>query len=103
MSNEKKNSDNEGAASLLNARSNEIRRAHNATKVSLDKQAKKMLACSNAKFPIAEIGQSVRVRIPDVDRAKTDSCNIIAIILSVEKEKLYKLRTKHGILNQLYS
>ncbi|KAK9886506.1 hypothetical protein WA026_016786 [Henosepilachna vigintioctopunctata] len=91
MSNKKENSDNEKTSSLLNAKSNKIRKVRNAAKVSLDKQAEKMLTRSNAKFPIAEIGQSVRLRIPDVDRAKKDRLNIISIIISVEKEKLINL------------
>jgi len=62
-----------------------------------------MLKRSNAKFPVAKIGQSVRIRVPEVDRAKADSRNIIAVIISVENESLYKLGAKHGILNQLYS
>lgn len=58
-----------------------------------------MLKHSNAKFPVARIDQSVRMKIPEVDRAKADSRNIIAIIISVENESLYKLGTKYNILN----
>ncbi|XP_072377791.1 uncharacterized protein [Diabrotica undecimpunctata] len=50
----------------------------NLTKQSLVKQADRMLKHSNARFPVAKEGQSVRVRIPEVDRAKADSRNIIA-------------------------
>ncbi|XP_072380794.1 uncharacterized protein [Diabrotica undecimpunctata] len=73
------------------------------TEVELTKQADRMLKHSNDRFPVAKVGESVRVRIPEVDRAKADSRNIIAIIISVKDERLYKLGTKHGILNQLYA
>lgn len=62
-----------------------------------------MLKRSNTKFLVAEIGQNIRIRVPELDRAKADSRNIIAVITSVENVSLYKLGTKHGIVNQMYS
>jgi len=70
---------------------------------NLKKQAHKMLNVSSSKFPPAKIGDTVRVRIPDVDRARTDGRNILAIVMQTGQDNLYKLGTKHGILNQKYS
>ncbi|XP_022909346.2 uncharacterized protein [Onthophagus taurus] len=86
-----------------NTVSQKILEARNFAKQSLEKQADKMLKRSNAKFPVAEIGQSVRIKVPEIDRAKADSRNIIAVIISVEKDSFYKLGTKYDTLNQLYS
>ncbi|XP_071050741.1 uncharacterized protein [Onthophagus taurus] len=73
-----------------NTVSQKILEARNFAKHSLEKHADKMLKRSNAKFPDAEIGQSVRIKVPEIDRAKADSRNIIAVIISVEKDSFYK-------------
>ena len=39
-----------------------------------------MKKLSEKAFPPGKIGDTVKVRIPDVDRARGDSRNIIAII-----------------------
>ncbi|CAG5053753.1 unnamed protein product [Parnassius apollo] len=70
---------------------------------SLKKQAGKILALSSVKYPAVNTGDNVVVKIPDVDRVKADDRNIIAVIISQETEGMYKLGTKHGILNQLYA
>ena len=43
------------------------------------------------------------IEIPDVDRNKGDSNNLIAIVLEVSDDQMYKLGTKSGILSSLYS
>ena len=48
---------------------------------------------SEKNFPEGKIGDTVKVRIPDMDRARGDSRNIIAIILDVIDDN-YKLGTK---------
>lgn len=70
---------------------------------NLQKQATKMLDVSNAKYPAATIGDTVRVRVPDVDRARSDGRNILATVIELTASNLYKLGTKQGVLNQLYS
>lgn len=54
-----------------------------------------MLDLSKIKFLMANVGETVRIRIPELDRGKVDSGNITA--------NIYKLGTKHIILNQLYT
>lgn len=70
---------------------------------NLQKQANKMLDVSSAKYPMAAIGDTVRVRVPDIDRARSDGRNMLATVIEVIASNLYKLGTKQGVLNQLYS
>ena len=70
---------------------------------NLKKQPEKMVQTSNSKYPAAKKGDTVRVRVPDVDRGRTDGRNILAFVLEITDANLYKLGTKHGILNQLYA
>lgn len=81
----------------------DIQDARILTKKSLEKQAAKMLALSSVKYPAANVGDNVVVKIPDVDRAKANDRNIIAVTMAVEKERMYWLCTKHGILKQIYA
>ncbi|KAK4881509.1 hypothetical protein RN001_004828 [Aquatica leii] len=62
-----------------------------------------MLAQSSVKYHVANVGDNIVVKIPDIDQAKADDRNIIAVIMAIEKEGTYRLGTKHGILNQLYT
>lgn len=89
--------------SIIATTSTKIQEVRDSARESLQKQAEKMLKLSNTKFPVGKIGDSVRVRVPEVDRAKADSLNIIGVIMSVTDHNLYKLGTKYGVLNQLYS
>ncbi|KAH0808772.1 hypothetical protein GEV33_014019 [Tenebrio molitor] len=57
---------------------------------SLEKQATKMLKLSKKKFSEVQVGTTVRVPIPDVDRARGSPRNVLAVVGSVE-DGLYKL------------
>ncbi|KAK9711206.1 hypothetical protein QE152_g25596 [Popillia japonica] len=67
----------------------------------LENQAKKMKNNSD-KLPKVNIGETVRIPIPNDDRARGDLRNIIGIILSAENDN-YEIGTKHGKLSQLYA
>lgn len=58
-----------------------MRRIREAARENLEIQAKKMKKMSNDKFPDAQVGQNVRVKVPDVDRSKIDPKSIIAVII----------------------
>ncbi|KAL4719361.1 hypothetical protein ACJJTC_002291 [Scirpophaga incertulas] len=79
------------AVQAIHVCSRKIEEARVGARQSLEKQAEKMIKASNAKFPAIEIGQRVRIKVPDVDRAKADGRNIIAVVISNENENLYKL------------
>ena len=61
-----------------------------------------MKLLSEKNFPRGKIGDSVKVWIPDMDKGRVDSRNIIAVILDVIDDN-YKLGTKEGQLAQLYT
>ncbi|EDV19011.1 uncharacterized protein TRIADDRAFT_62538 [Trichoplax adhaerens] len=52
---------------------------------------------------LSTVGDNVAVRIPDVDRAKGDHRNLIAVVLERTAEGYYRLGTSAGILKSLYS
>ncbi|XP_074035210.1 uncharacterized protein [Leptinotarsa decemlineata] len=77
-----------------------IKRAH--AEEGLEEQAKKMLKTSNVRFPPGNVDDTVKLRVPDVDRARRDCRNVLAVIMCVQNE-LYELGTKEGRLPQMYS
>jgi len=66
-------------------------------------QAKRMKLRSDRNFPNPEVGDTVRVPIPQVDRGKTDAKNLLACILEITDENLFKLGTCNGVLKHLYT
>ncbi|XP_060859794.1 KRAB-A domain-containing protein 2-like [Metopolophium dirhodum] len=72
-------------------------------KENLEKQAKRMKDLSNTKFAVANIGSTVRIKIPDVDRGKGDPRSIIAVVLKLTDDGFYQLGCNDGVLKQLYS
>ncbi|KAK9722934.1 hypothetical protein QE152_g19428 [Popillia japonica] len=69
---------------------------------SLDKQAAKMLKLSNQIFSKVQVGTTIRVPIPDVDRARASPRNVLAVVSDVE-DGLYKLCTTHGVLKHKFT
>jgi hypothetical protein len=57
---------------------------------NLEIQAQKMIKTSNKKYDELSVGTTVRLSIPDVDRARRSLRNVLAVITEV-KEDLYKL------------
>ncbi|XP_053309752.1 KRAB-A domain-containing protein 2-like [Spea bombifrons] len=80
-----------------------ISRKRAAAKENLVLQANKMLRTSQKQFPPAQIGDSVRIQVPDVDRGRTDSRNVLAVVVGIEDSDFYKLANKNGTLKQLYT
>lgn len=56
----------------------------------LQKQAKKMLKSASKKFGPATVGTTVKVQIPDVDKAKGALRNILGVVTNVEND-FYKI------------
>lgn len=61
---------------------NAITLRKNATK-NLENQADKMKKLSDKKFLPVEIGSTVRVPVPDVDKGRLDARNILAVVTEV--------------------
>jgi len=57
-----------------------------------------MTTQSNKKYQELEVGTTVRISIPDVDRARGSPCNLLAVIANVDNG-FYKLCKKNKIKN----
>lgn len=66
----------------LNCRKLSIQTKRNESVQNLDKQANKMKSLSERRFCEGNIGDSVKIKIPDVDRARSDLRSILAVIIS---------------------
>ncbi len=60
-----------------------------------------MLNRSNILLPLIEIGKNVTVSIPNFDRGRIDSRNIIAVVLE-RIDNNYKLGTTNGTISSLF-
>ena len=74
-----------------------------AARERLEELKKKIKATSSKKFQKPTVGQNVRIKIPDIDRAKMDPRSIIAAITKDKDEEFYKIGTKLGKLKALYT
>lgn len=61
-----------------------------------------MLKRTQDKFPPVEVGATVRLSIPNVDRARGSPNNILAVVKSVDDD-LYTLCSEHGQLKHKYT
>jgi len=62
-----------------------------------------MRATSSKKFQKPALGQNVRIKKSDIDRAKMDPRTIIAVIIDIKDEEVYELATKLGKLKASYT
>jgi len=74
-----------------------------AAREGLEEQAMKMKSTSSKKFQKPTLRQNVRVKIPDIDRAKMSPRSIIAVITDIKDEEFYELATKLDKLKVLYT
>ena len=74
-----------------------------AAKENLLLQANKMLRTSHKQFSSTQIRVSVRIQVPDFDRGRTDSRNVLAVVVGIKDSDFYKLANKNGTLKQLYT
>jgi len=74
-----------------------------AAREGLEEQAKEMKPTSSSKYQKPALGQNVRIKIPDIDRAKMDPRSIISVITDIKDEEFYELATKLGKLKALYT
>ena len=76
-------------------------------KSNLQTQAFKMTRLAREKFLQGKVGDTVKVRGPDVDRGKCDSRNILGVVMEADlyrvEADLHRIGTKDGILNSLYA
>lgn len=82
-------------SALLDERRDRILTTRKRCREALEVQAKKMIKLSNVRIPPVAVGATVRVPIPDVDRARGSPRNVLAAVISVEND-FYKLCTFHA-------
>jgi len=85
------------------SRAQKVKVFREAAREGLEEQAKRMKATSSKKFQKPTLGQNVRIKIPDIDRAKMDPRSIIAVNTDIKYEEFYDLATKFGQLKALYT
>ena len=62
---------------------------------NLQTQAFKMTRLAREKFPQGKVGDTVKVRVTDIDRGRCDSTNILGVIMEANPTKdLYRIGTK---------
>ena len=66
-------------------------------------QAKRIKTFSDFKHPKAKSGCTVKIKVPNVNRTKTDGRSVLAVALQEIEDGFYKLGTKSGILKQLHN
>ncbi|KAF2879050.1 hypothetical protein ILUMI_27144 [Ignelater luminosus] len=69
----------------------------------LQKQAKRMKVISDNAHPKPDIGSTVRIPVPDVDRGRGDARSILAVVLESTEDGFYRLGTKEGVIAKYYS
>jgi transcriptional regulator len=73
--------DEEDAEETLAGTQSNISSARKEANENLQKQAKRMKLISDATHPPVDVGGNVIIPIADVDRAKADLRNIVAVVL----------------------
>ena len=81
-------------------RENKMTEKRKIVKCNLQIQAFKMTRLAREKFPHGKVSDTVKVRVPDVDRGRCDSRIFLGVIMEADFTKdLYRIGTKDGILN----
>ena len=70
---------------------------------NLKLQAKKITKLSGKKYPSGEVGDSVKVRVLDVDRSRCYARNILGVITAIDENGSCKIGTKFGAIDTSYS
>jgi len=62
-----------------------------------------MVSLSDSRLPTVAIGTNVVVRVPDLDRGRLTSRNVLTVVVDVNSSGLYLLGTKECLLERLYA
>lgn len=77
----------------------EIMSATQEAAKGLERQTKKMKILSDKHHEVIEVGDNIIIPISDVDKAKSDLRNVVAVVLETEHD-LFKVGTRHGTINR---
>ncbi|KAL4127470.1 hypothetical protein QTP88_011641 [Uroleucon formosanum] len=87
---------------IVNQQQENILSAREESVKCLEKQSKKMIKTSNRKLKCINVGTTVRIPIPDVDKARGSPRNVLAVVTDVQ-DGFYKLCTEDGFLKHRYT
>jgi len=76
------NEENYNSEDALKSRKLSVHTKRNECVNNLEMQVNKMKSISERRFCEGNIGESVKIKIPDVDRARSDFRSILAVIMS---------------------
>ena len=103
MEEENEDDENPPLSPTLCQRQIRITRKRIFARENLKLQAKKMTKLSDKKYPSAEVGDSVKVRVPDDDRSRCDARNILGVITAIDENGSYKIGTKFRAFDTSYT
>jgi hypothetical protein len=86
----------------LCVRKNRINNEWEGAKSGQEQQAQKIVSLSYSRLPAVDIGTKVVVRVPDLDRGRLVTKNVLAVV-DVNSSGLYLLGVKEGLLERLYA
>ena len=90
--------------SICVQRKNKITEKRKIVKSNLQTQVFKMTRFAREKLSQGKVGETVKVRVPDVCHGRCYSRNIFGVITEADITKdLYRIGTKDGILNSCYA
>ncbi|KAL0883175.1 hypothetical protein ABMA27_016617 [Loxostege sticticalis] len=94
------NDEGYGSQLICNLCANEINilRERKDSHLNLKRAAEKMTAHSSKKFKNIDVGATVLVEVPKVDRGPLDSKNVVGKVLE-KRNELYKVGTSFGVIN----
>lgn len=86
----------------ISTRINEIQNSRKEAHDGLIAQGVRMQTTSDNKHPKAEVGTTVRIPIPEVDRGRGDSRSILAVVTEATNDGFYRLGTEEGTISKYY-
>jgi polyphosphate kinase len=76
------------------SRAQKVKMFREAAREGLEKKTKKIKATFSKKVQKPTLGQNVRIKIPDIYRAKMDPKSIIAVVTDIKNYEFYELGTE---------
>ena len=87
----------DGAKCAWCKRTEHIQAQRSSAQKRQQEQAEAMLTKSANKLKVVVVGDNVLVPVPNVDRAKIDHPNLLAVVMEEKAEGLYRLGTRSAI------
>ena len=89
--------DEDGAKCAWCKRTEHIQAQRSSAQKRQQEQAEAMLTKSAKQLKVVVVGDNVLVPVPNVDRAKIDHPNLLAVVMEEKAEGLYRLGTRSAV------